>query len=324
MKSIVVKVALSTAVFIGTLGIAAPASAQVADYGVTSDCPRLIAQTEARRNIPRGLLMAIALTESGNRGTPSPYAMNIAGRSHFAQSGQEMANIINSNWGRGVRSIDVGCMQVNLKFHAENFSRLTDLLNSVTNVEYGASYLIKLAKESGSWKSAVMSYHNKKNPTRRAWYGCKVWNNYLAINRQPSGYLQCGDTPGGSTTASRQTMAGPPKTSDEVRNAWANATDAGPLTRPTRVLAAAPAAPVERATIGGKVVDIPIPVSRPVGTIALAAEDEDLPAIAHDDSRQAAFTSVQPVSWAGRAQREQGPQTSSPIRQTGFGRVKGE
>ena len=330
MKIIGMKAALAAATLIGAIFASAPAAAQASDYGVTSDCPTLIARTEARRNIPRGLLMAIALTESGTGGTPSPYAMNIAGRSHFARSGQEMANIISANWSRGVRSIDVGCMQVNLKYHGGNFARLTDLLNSVTNVEYGASYLIKLATESGSWKNAVMSYHNKNNPTRRAWYGCKVWNNYLAINRAPNGYLQCASTPNGSSTASRQTMAGPPKTSSEVRNAWDNATSAGPLTRPAQVLASASAEPVRRATIGGQVVDIPLPVSRPVGTITLAAKGEVLPAIAHDDSREAAFTAVRPTSWAGRAQRNEAAENSAPSRamtpsqRSGFGRVKGE
>lgn len=326
MKTTFIKAALGAAALTGAAIASSPAAAQTSDFGATSDCPTLIAHTEVRRNIPRGLLMAIALTESGTGGNPSPYAMNIAGRTHFARSGQEMANIISSNWSRGVRSIDVGCMQINLKYHGANFARLTDLLNSTTNVEYGASYLIKLATETGSWKDAVMSYHNKNNPKRRAWYGCKVWNNYLAINRAPNGYLQCPDTPTGSSTASRQTMSGPPKTSQEVQNAWANATGAGPLTRPTQI---ATSAPVQQAVVGGQTVDIPIPVSRPIGTITLAAQGEDLPEIAHDDSRQAAFNSIRPTSWAGRARRSATTQneparTQKPAVHSSFGRVRGE
>src|SRR3546814_5182889 len=69
-------------------------------------------------------------------------------------------------------------MQINLKFHGEKFSRLTDLLHSPTNVDYGASYLIKLAIDRGSWREGVMDYHNKVSAGRRQWYGCKVWNNY--------------------------------------------------------------------------------------------------------------------------------------------------
>lgn len=168
-----------------SIAIAPPAKA--ATY--SADCPTLIAQTEARRNIPRGLLMAIAVTESALNGRPNPYAMNIAGRAYHASGTQEMASIIQSNWSRGVRSIDVGCMQINLKFHGQKFARLTDLLDSPTNVEYGASYLISLAADEGSWKQAVMSYHNKNNPARRQWYGCKVWNNYLRLAGAQSGFI---------------------------------------------------------------------------------------------------------------------------------------
>lgn len=268
----------------------APAAAQTADYGVAADCPALIAQTEAARNIPRGLLMAVALTESGNGGRPSPYAMNIAGRSHFASTGQEMAGIIASNWQRGVTSIDVGCMQVNLKFHGMKFARLTDLLDSRANVAYGASYLISLAVESGSWKDAVMSYHNKRNPSRRAWYGCKVWNNYLRINGQTSGYLQCGGAPSGSSTASTATMISAP-----ARNNWAAGRQAGPLTPPS----SAPGTVM----IGGRSVDVPIPARRPVGTIALSRQDQQLPDVVNDDARQSAFTAVRPNDWSGRVQR---------------------
>lgn len=186
--------AVSSLISLG--GFAGSANAQA------TSCPQLIADTEVRRQIPRGLLMAIAITESGVGGAPNPYAMNIAGRSYHARDFNDMANVINRNWQNGVRSIDVGCMQVNLRYHGHHFQHLTDLLNPTTNVEYGASYLIRLAADKGSWREGVMDYHNKSNPARRRWYGCLVWNNYLRINHSSSGFLACGRSPGGSSTAS--------------------------------------------------------------------------------------------------------------------------
>ena len=91
MKTTFIKAALGAAALTGAAIASSPAAAQTSDFGATSDCPTLIAHTEVRRNIPRGLLMAIALTESGTGGNPSPYAMNIAGRTHFARSGQTFA-----------------------------------------------------------------------------------------------------------------------------------------------------------------------------------------------------------------------------------------
>lgn len=146
--------------------------------------------------------MAIAVTESGMNGVPNPHAMNIAGKSYHARDLEDMAQVISNNWSRGVRSIDVGCMQVNLKYHGEKFARLTDLLHSPTNVDYGASYLIQLAIDRGSWREGVMDYHNKSSAKRRQWYGCKVWNNYLRINAATKGYVNCGGTPKGSSVAS--------------------------------------------------------------------------------------------------------------------------
>nr|WP_256370222.1 transglycosylase SLT domain-containing protein [Sphingosinicella sp. BN140058] len=165
-------------------------------------CPGLISEAEARRQIPRGLLMAIAITESSVNGIPNPYAMNIAGRAYHARDLNDMAGQISANWSRGVKSIDVGCMQINLLYHGDKFSRLTDLLHSPTNVEYGANYLIQLATARGSWREGVMDYHNKSSQARRQWYGCKVWNNYLRINGAQTGYVQCGRAPGGSSVAS--------------------------------------------------------------------------------------------------------------------------
>lgn len=308
----ILKTALIIAACAASFAAAAPAKAQSAGYGATFDCPTLISQVEARRNIPRGLLMAIAMTESGNNGAPSPYAMNIAGRSYFASSGQEMANVISANWQRGVTSIDVGCMQINLKYHGMKFARLTDLLNSPTNVEYGAGYLIALATEAGSWKDAVMSYHNKKNPTRRAWYGCKVWNNYLRINGAQSGYLQCGGAPAGSSTASRMTMVAQQRPASN----WQGA---GPL-NPGRTN------PAGTVSIGGQSVDVPIPARRVPGTIAIVRDGQDIPDVVNDDARQSAFSAVRPADWSGRVRRNQAA-TSSPGSEGrvesagGFGRV---
>lgn len=308
----ILKTALIIAACAASFATSAPAKAQAANFGASADCPTLISQAETRRNIPRGLLMAIAMTESGTNGSPNPYAMNIAGRSYFASSGQDMANVISANWQRGVTSIDVGCMQINLKYHGMKFARLTDLLNSPTNVEYGAGYLITLATEAGSWKDAVMSYHNKRNPTRRAWYGCKVWNNYLRINGSQTGYLQCGGAPSGSSTASRTTMIAQQR---PVSN-WSGG--AGPLNP-------GGSQPAGTVSIGGQSVDVPIPARRIGGTIALVRDGQDIPDVVNDDARQSAFNAVRPADWSGRSRRAAPVQAAGSDRAIetagGFGRV---
>src|SRR3546814_8687317 len=63
--------------------VSAFATPALAQDGIS--CSKLIADTENRRQIPRGLLMAIAVTESGMNGIPNPHAMNIAGKTYHAR-----------------------------------------------------------------------------------------------------------------------------------------------------------------------------------------------------------------------------------------------
>lgn len=296
------------------------ASAQGNGYGLA--CPSLIAQVEAQKNIPRGLLMAIAVTESAIDGKPDPYAMNIAGRSYHARGIQDMANVIQANWTKGVKSIDVGCMQVNLKFHGHKFARMTDLLDSVTNVEYGASYLVSLATEAGSWKEAVMNYHNRNNPSRRAWYGCKVWNNYLRVSMAQSGFLPCGKTPAGSSTAS----VGSTKPI-QIAGYNAPARAAGPLTSPAQIQPMADYRNNHR--IGDIEIDIPTNADQVKGSLTIVGANKNMPDVVNNDARSNAFRSVRPADWSDRVQATTNvtavdlPITGSSD-QSGFGRVSSD
>ncbi len=330
---------MSAIIAITALGATSEAKAQGIPSAHPDECPSMIAQTEAQRNIPRGLLMAIAVTESAIGNRPNPYAMNIAGRSYHASGTQEMANIISANWARGTTSIDVGCMQINLKYHGQKFARLTDLLDSRANVSYGASYLISLAKEYGSWKEAVMSYHNRNNPGRRQWYGCKVWNNYLRINQARSGFVQCGRTPASSSTAA----IGPVSTDPIViagYNAAANnrpvahvaqarqVPRGGPLTAPSGAVAPniQPSGGPDGYQMGNTVVDIEIPREPIKGTLTIVGAGGDIPQVVNDDARAEAFKPISPVDWSGRVSSNPSPSRPSTIRtsrdtSSGFGRI---
>lgn len=135
------------------------------------ECEHWLASAERRYGIPPYLLHAIAVTESGRRNRPNPYAMNIGGRSYFANSTADMERVVILN---GTKSnIDLGCMQVSLKHHGKKFTDWRSLLNPRTNVEYGAWFLRSLAKELGSWEAAVGAYHSRTS-WRSANYRCLV------------------------------------------------------------------------------------------------------------------------------------------------------
>lgn len=58
------------------------------------------------------------------------------------------------------RSVDIGLMQINWKFHGRHFDSLEQLFEPETNVHYAAKYLSKLLKRHGSTEQAVAFYHS--------------------------------------------------------------------------------------------------------------------------------------------------------------------
>jgi hypothetical protein len=152
------------------------------------DCERSIKAAERKYDIPPYLLAAIALTESGRQGKPSPVAMNIAGRSYYASDTAEMQAVVARNGGE-TSSIDVGCLQVNLRWHAPRFRNWRSLLVPSYNAEYAALYLKELYRATGSWNGAVGAYHSR-TPWRSANYACLVsrrWSQIFGSTRSGCG-----------------------------------------------------------------------------------------------------------------------------------------
>jgi hypothetical protein len=62
---------------------------------------------------------------------------------------------------QGVRSIDVGCLQVNLLQHPEAFTTLDQAFDPAANVNYAARFLRELFAESLDWTQAAAAYHSR-------------------------------------------------------------------------------------------------------------------------------------------------------------------
>lgn len=142
-------------------------------------CERSIRSAEVKYNLPPYLLAAIALTESGYNGRPNPFAMNIGGKAHYASSVDDMETVIAQSGGERA-SIDVGCLQVNLRWHAGRFKNWKSLLVPSYNAEYAALYLTELYRRHGSWNAAVGAYHSR-TPWRSANYACLVSRRWSQI-----------------------------------------------------------------------------------------------------------------------------------------------
>jgi hypothetical protein len=134
----------------------------------------LIDKTEQDYAIPSGLLKSIASVESGNK----PYALNISGKTIFANSKEEAVKIVKLYQDEGVTNIDLGLAQINLHWHGKHFSSISEMLEPKHNLEYAAKFLTGLYKKHGSWNKAVRHYHSA-NPQYHIKYSRKVLISWL-------------------------------------------------------------------------------------------------------------------------------------------------
>jgi hypothetical protein len=115
--------------------------------------------------MPAGLLGAIAKVETGRRAPdgsvqPWPWSYNAAGDGRYAASHAEALQEVRAIQARGVRSIDIGCMQINLLHHPNAFPSLEAGFDPVTNIAYGVRFLRELQARTGDWNQAVAMYHS--------------------------------------------------------------------------------------------------------------------------------------------------------------------
>ncbi len=129
-------------------------------------CETAIAGAEAVGHLPPHLLGAIASVESGHlddKGAirPWPWTINVEGRGQFFATKADAIATVRALQASGVRSIDVGCMQVNLMYHPNAFASLDEAFDPGANARYAARFLNALYGASGSWVQATAAYHSQ-------------------------------------------------------------------------------------------------------------------------------------------------------------------
>ncbi len=113
-------------------------------------CEVAIATVEREAGLPPRLLAAIARVESGRRdpatGTvePWPWTINAEGRGSFFPDKAAAIAAVRSLQAQGMRSIDIGCMQINLRYHPSAFASLEEAFDPLANARYAARFLNEL------------------------------------------------------------------------------------------------------------------------------------------------------------------------------------
>ncbi len=150
----------------GSLVVSRPSTAAW-DVEQAAQCTAAIHDAEGRHELPSGLLGAIAKTESGRPISSLgdvrawPWTIDADGQGLFFESKAAAVAWAKQGLARGVKFMDIGCMQVNLQMHPEAFHSIEDAFDPAANADYAARYLRQLQGEAGgNWNVAVGLYHS--------------------------------------------------------------------------------------------------------------------------------------------------------------------
>ncbi|MBA4209172.1 MAG: hypothetical protein C0454_06555 [Parvibaculum sp.] len=179
---------LLTAAALALLAMMGPGEARTADsaLNIESDpsslCETAAIHYERENALPRALLAAVAMAESGRYSPKTgksrawPWTINAEGKAYYFNSKREAVAKTQQLLDSGMRSIDVGCMQVNLRYHPHAFASLDEAFDPMVNMAYGAEFLMDLRERTGSWQQAVANYHSQT-----AWRGGRYFARVIRI-----------------------------------------------------------------------------------------------------------------------------------------------
>ena len=138
-------------------------------------CEYLAKDAEKYYGLPENILLSISRVESGYKKVGGitrawPWTLNAGGDSAYFQTKEAALSSLKDRIKKGVTNIDVGCMQLNYRWHKKFFKSLSDMISPTKNVDYGAKFLKKLHKRHGSWEKAVKYYHSSKSKFNVKYY----------------------------------------------------------------------------------------------------------------------------------------------------------
>ncbi|MEL6235165.1 MAG: hypothetical protein AAFR46_12230, partial [Pseudomonadota bacterium] len=132
---------------------------------IATMCDRAALQVAGETEVPLDVLRAITRTETGRRlagrFTPWPWTINMEGKGVWFDSRAEAIAYAQKAFDRGARSFDMGCFQVNYRWHGQHFPDLATMMDPLASARYAARFLTELYADSGDWDLAAGHYHSR-------------------------------------------------------------------------------------------------------------------------------------------------------------------
>ncbi len=133
--------------------------------------------------VPADIFYAVALTESGKivdgfrTRRPWPWTLNVGGKGYFYASREDAHRALQGFLAQGKRSIDIGLMQVNWRWHRDKLGDPWQALDPDHNLQVGARILASCYREGRDRWDAVGCYHAPNNPST-----ARRYRKYVAVH----------------------------------------------------------------------------------------------------------------------------------------------
>lgn len=152
-------------------------------------CLNATQKMEKVYQIKKHMLTTISSVETGRWNAAEkqklawPWTVNAQGKGMYFDTKAEAVREVKRLQANGVKSIDVGCMQINLAYHPDAFESVEDAFDPQSNAEYGAKFLKNLYENNGrDWIKAAMAYHSSV-PTKAQKYKMKIVSTYELVKQ---------------------------------------------------------------------------------------------------------------------------------------------
>ena len=122
-----------------------------------AECQRAAERAEQEAGLPAGLLQAIGQVESGGW----PWTVGEVGAGRTFPVRDAAVEWVEQRQAAGVRSVDIGCFQLNLLYHPTAFATLADAFDPDVNARAAAAYLLALHARLPQWGDVVGAYHSE-------------------------------------------------------------------------------------------------------------------------------------------------------------------
>jgi Transglycosylase SLT domain len=123
-------------------------------------CLRAASDAATLTGVPYKVLLAISQVETGRDDRPWPWTVNFGGDGKWFDTAAEAEASVTEAVDQGTTNVDLGCFQLNYRWHAQGFATVADMLDPDRNATYAARFLAAQYARTKDWAAAAAAYHS--------------------------------------------------------------------------------------------------------------------------------------------------------------------